>query len=219
MRMTDIGSRVAVFTSVSPTAVAAGTSTIFSAGTDATSNTLNHAIAIDRTDFNAYMVHISVRYGGDAQSETLTITSKLQSSSSITTPTTFTAGVADVTSVTTTDANYKQFFMNTTGATATSNNLAPLAGVAGGQFKAQPYVFTAAADITLYPAILDLRYWGSLRDANVKQYIAPWITVADNEDAGVITWISAELILGGATHMPVMEGGTSGTSGYMSKGV
>lgn len=219
MRMTDIGSRVAVFTSVSPTAVAANTSTIFSAGTDATSNTLNHATAIDRLEFLAYMVHISVRTALDGAAETLTITSKLQSSDSATTPTTFTAGVADVTSVTTTDENYTPFFMNTTGATADSNNLAPLEGVAGGQFKAQPYVFAAQADVTNHPAVLDLRYWGSLRDANVKRYIAPWITVGDSEDTGTTTWISSELILGGITHMPTLEGGTAGKNGYYSKGV
>jgi hypothetical protein len=218
MRYYDIGARIAPFTVVAPHTVTAGTSTVFSAGTDQTAAT-NAVLPIDRTGFYSYMVHISARTALDANTETLTLSSKLQSSTGSTSAALFTAGVSDVTSVTTTDANYKQFFLNTTGAVATTNNLVPLAGVAGGQFKDQPFVYTAPQDMTTYNGVVDARYWGSLRDARVTgKYIAPWVTVADTEDTGTITWISVELLLGAGDTMPVMEGGTAGTNSYYSKG-
>jgi hypothetical protein len=211
MRYYDISGRLAVFNLAHAVTTTHNTAVVFSAGTDQTA-AANAVLPIDRTGYYSYIAHVVVTSALDASGETLSVEMKMQSSTSATSAATFTAGVSDVTSLTSTAANYKQLYLNATGSETLETDVS-----AG--FQDQPYVWTADADFTSGTVKLDARIFGSFRDSHLTgKYVAPWVTVQDNEDDADVTRTSVNLILGGGDQMPVFEAGTAGTSTYYSKG-
>jgi hypothetical protein len=211
MRYYDISGRLAVFNLAHAVTTTHNSAIVFSAGTDQ-SAAANAVTPVDRTGFYSYIVHVVVTSALDAAAETVALLVKLQSSTAADSAANFTAGVSNVTSTTTTDANYKQIYLNATGTEAAETDIS-----AG--FQDQPYTLTADADFTTGTFKIDARIFGSLRDSHVTgRYIAPWVTVTDNESDADVTKTSVNLILGGGDQMPVFEAGTAGLSNYYSKG-
>ena len=240
MRYYDISSRVAAFSVLQPQVQGHGTTVIYSAGSDQTA-AANAVTAIDRTGFYSYMAHLTIYTALTASTKSMEILGfKMQSSDTIATAAAFTTDATDITSVTTTADNYHQIYLNHTGKTpaassGTTSYEVPLPGGQGastmvlataaaaqtpttGNFVDQPYTWTApgtpAATI-----VIDARIFGSLRHKNVTgKYIAPWVTLIDGQTGTNVSAVSMELILGAGDTMPVVTGGTAGTSNYYSKG-
>ena len=240
MRYYDISSRVAAFSVLKPQVITHNSTVIYSAGSDQSAAAQN-VKAIDRTGFYSYMAHLTIYTSLTAVSKFMEIVGfKMQSSDTIATAAAFTADATDMTSVTTTADNYKQIYLNHTGTTPTASSgttsyEVPLPGGQGastmvlataaaaqtpttGNFVDQPYTWTAPGT----PAaaiVIDARIFGSLRHKNITgKYIAPWVTVTDGQTSTDVSSISMELILGAGDTMPVVTGGTAGTSNYYSKG-
>jgi hypothetical protein len=237
MRYYDIGTRAQVFSlgrDIPCASTAGPTTTILcpAAGYNNTTGsnvaetptsaatTLNYAT---RTGYYSYILQVVLT--GNASmlvGDYLTLAVKMQSSPDLTYWT-------DFTSYTSTDVEpnaYKTLYLNhtgATGATASQSYEVPVCtstsdavpSVAG--FVAQPYTWTAAGSTSASP-VIDARIFGTLRKKNVTgKYIAPYITVA-NYGTSVTAYANVNLILGAGDQMPVIEGGTAGTSTYFSKG-
>ena len=223
MRYYDISGRVAVYTVLPPTAVTANGNRTYHNGTGATAATT----PIDRTGFYSYILHVQVQSQLDAQSETVAMSALMESCATSTNGATWTSGMSAFTSLLVDgtgaqDAYYKQLYLNQCGTSSSANNY-----IAPG-FHDQctdtddatyGFVCTAGGDLSSLPFVIDARIFGTFRnDKVVGKYVAPNICVQDSEDSGTVTWVAAELILGGGDQMPVMEAGTAGTSSYYSKG-
>ena len=222
MRYYDISSRVNVFSlarDVVPTA--AGTRMIISAGTDAAGATLDSMGSVDRTGYYSYIVHVVVASTLNAASDTIKLGVKLQSSTLADTAADFTAGVSDVTSMLSTDRNYKKLYLQSTGTAAAYNQVGSTANPAGFRDQctaasftiANSYTWTADGSHVPTPAVvLDARIFGSLRDANVVgKYIAPWVEVKDI--ASDVTLCNVNLILGAGDMMPDLVDNTAALAG------
>jgi hypothetical protein len=207
MRYYDISGRVAVYNLAHAVTVTAGTSL---QTTHIDPVTGANCGFVDRTGYYSYIAHV-VLSGHMYATNTTSISVKMQSS----TDGSAFASPVDVTSVTSTDANYKQLYFNNTGTVAGDNHMA-----AG--FQDQAYTFTSPTGASTTATTLDCRIFGSFRDSRVTgKYVAPYVTFVDTKVAGSAnTTLSASvnLILGGGDQMPVFEAGTSGTSNYYSKG-
>jgi hypothetical protein len=200
MRYYDISGRVAVYNLAHAVTCTSNATSYVRVPTSA------NCAYVDRTGYYSYIAHAVISNNMDDAAETCSVALKLQTSADGATWT-------DITSTTTTDANYKQLYLNATGVAANFNNLS-----AG--FQDQPYVYTNPGhSLASHPAVLDVRIFGSLRDAKVVgKYIAPYLTVINTDDTGNTSVADVDLILGGGDQMPVFEAGTAGTNTYYSKG-
>jgi hypothetical protein len=207
MRYYDISGRIAVFNLAHAVTVTAGST---SASTTHIDPVTGNGGFVDRTGYYSYIAHV-VLTGNMYATDTTSVSIKMQSSTdgtSFTSPT-------DFTSVTSTDADYKQLYFNKTGTTAGHNLMA-----AG--FQDQAYTFTSPTSASATTTTLDCRIFGSFRDKNVVgKYVAPYVTFVDTKVAGSANTLlraSVNLLLGGGDQMPVFEAGTAGTGTYYSKG-
>jgi hypothetical protein len=228
MRYYDISGRVNVFSlarDVAPTTPQ--TAMIISAGSDAANPSTASMGSVDRTGYYSYIVHVVVANTLNANSDTMKLGVKLQSSTLNDTAAHFTSGVADVTSMLSADRNYKKLYLQSTGTAAAYNQVGSTANPAGFQDQqtaaspfaiATSYTWTGDGSHTpTPPVVLDARIFGTLRDANVVgKYIAPWVEVKGSASDTIA--VNVNLILGAGDTMPVMEGGTAGTDNYYSKG-
>ena len=207
MRYYDISGRVQVVNLAHAVTVTPGASPATTHIDPGDSNCL----FVDRTGYYSYILQVVLK-GSMYATNTTSLSVKMRSSTdgtSFTSPT-------DFTSVTTTDADYKQIYLNATG-TAAAYNAVP-AGI-----QDQPYVFTSPTSASATATVLDARIFGSLRDANViGKYIAPYVTVINTKAGGTAdSAITADvnLLLGAGDTMPVIDFGTSGgTTPYYSPG-
>jgi hypothetical protein len=225
MRYYDISSRVRAYNVLRPQAVVHNAARTYHNGTGATATTM----AVDRTGFYSYMLHVSVATPLDAQNHTIALSAQLESCATSTNGATWSSGHNDVTSLLVDgtgakDTYYKQLFVNTIQA-AHGTVTTELSTVGGAWYDQcadvddATYGCVVTNDYSGTNAVMvDAMIMGSLRNDRVLRYISPNISVQDNEGTNDYTYVSAVLILGGGDQMPVFEAGTAGTDNYYSKG-
>jgi hypothetical protein len=252
MRTYDISSRVDVRHCAAASA-ASGASVI----NPATSMTVSDGILVpwpvDRTGFQSWMLHVCMQVAlVDAGAHVATVTAvKMQSYSEASGDENLAANVGswvDMTSVTTTDVNYKPLYMAKTGVLGTPwFNLNQQAAEtpafvgapyvpAGGNFVDQPFTYDSTAlvggndihdgEVAAYPVILDMRIFGSFRDYNTQTAspyehgtVGKYIAPYISVTSTAAYTMYADLLLGGGDEMPVIQGNTmGGTRDYYSRG-